>query len=500
MELAGEGEQYVQRYVAKMNTKGLLPCIAADIWSENGVSLFAILAYWIDDDYVPVELMIDCIPFGHVRHTGSNIEVAMKTSLAHMGVGLYERNDNGDVILDTVGDNIHRSNTDSASSMMKATKDVDGHECIVHLCALAFAAFYDHEFIVSVKNKLKGLAAHFSRSNVAKKALSDVMLKLGMRVNMPPKASETRWNGMADLFSYFSEYHKAISAYDVIRLTEAGTAVDNPDGSTYGDHQLDIFDWDVVHQCVPVMEMAQFFTTKMQETNQPTASLIMPYVSVLIQSFAPTTPVKSGNVTLKLVAKVAGARDSLHQDLCERFFTNMQHCKVEDFAVATLLDPRYKHLQLPLLTCWMNGTFSKGKATSFFRTAYANHSPPAPLQAVEVAPVVVEKVITGMEMAFMELSAGTEQAPSGVHELDEFETYLNMHPAPVTTDILAWWRNNEDKLPTLAKMFRQFLALPASTAGVERLFSGCGRMHDDFKKATQEKTLKHACMARYAPI
>ena len=103
-------------------------------------------------------------------------------------------------------------------------------------------------------------------------------------------------------------------------------------------------------------------------------------------------------------------------------------------------------------------------------------------------------------MAFMELSAGTEQAPSGVHELDEFETYLNMRPAPVTTDILAWWRNNEDKLPTLAKMFRQFLALPASTAGVERLFSGCGRMHDDFKKATQEKTLKHACMARYAPI
>jgi hypothetical protein len=33
------------------------------------------------------------------------------------------------------------------------------------------------------------------------------------------------------------------------------------------------------------------------------------------------------------------------------------------------------------------------------------------------------------------------------------------------------------------------LALPASSAGVERLFSAAGRLHDDLKKAIKEDTL-----------
>ena len=36
-------------------------------------------------------------------------------------------------------------------------------------------------------------------------------------------------------------------------------------------------------------------------------------------------------------------------------------------------------------------------------------------------------------------------------------------------------------LPTLAKMARQHLGRPASSAGVERMFSKAGRLHDDLK-------------------
>ena len=36
-------------------------------------------------------------------------------------------------------------------------------------------------------------------------------------------------------------------------------------------------------------------------------------------------------------------------------------------------------------------------------------------------------------------------------------------------------------LPYLAKMARQFLSMPASSAGLERLFHTAGRMHDDLK-------------------
>ena len=58
------------------------------------------------------------------------------------------------------------------------------------------------------------------------------------------------------------------------------------------------------------------------------------------------------------------------------------------------------------------------------------------------------------------------------------------------TNILNWWKNHSGMFPNLSKMARQYLAMPASSAGVERLFSAAGRMHDSFRKSTKEATLQ----------
>ena len=46
-------------------------------------------------------------------------------------------------------------------------------------------------------------------------------------------------------------------------------------------------------------------------------------------------------------------------------------------------------------------------------------------------------------------------------------------------------------------MAKQFLAAPASTAGVERVFSAAGRMHDDMRKAMKDSTLEHSLFAAF---
>ena len=56
-------------------------------------------------------------------------------------------------------------------------------------------------------------------------------------------------------------------------------------------------------------------------------------------------------------------------------------------------------------------------------------------------------------------------------------------------DLLSWWKAHQSLFPNLAKMARQYLALPASSAGVERLFSSAGTMHDKKRKRTSEHTL-----------
>ena len=59
--------------------------------------------------------------------------------------------------------------------------------------------------------------------------------------------------------------------------------------------------------------------------------------------------------------------------------------------------------------------------------------------------------------------------------------------------MLAWWKAKESKWPALAKMVKQYLAAPASSAGVERVFSAAGKMHSDLQKSARDSTLDGTC-------
>ena len=64
-------------------------------------------------------------------------------------------------------------------------------------------------------------------------------------------------------------------------------------------------------------------------------------------------------------------------------------------------------------------------------------------------------------------------------------------------DLLAWWKLKAAKWPALARMARQFLGAPASSAGVERVFSAAGNMHGDLRKSMKDQSLKHSLFASF---
>jgi hypothetical protein len=82
---------------------------------------------------------------------------------------------------------------------------------------------------------------------------------------------------------------------------------------------------------------------------------------------------------------------------------------------------------------------------------------------------------------------------------DELEQYLEDADVPgCDEDILKWWRAREAKWPALAKMVKQYFAAPASSAGLERVFSAAGKiMHDDLQKAAKDSTLQHSLFAAF---
>ena len=58
-------------------------------------------------------------------------------------------------------------------------------------------------------------------------------------------------------------------------------------------------------------------------------------------------------------------------------------------------------------------------------------------------------------------------------------------------DLLVWWRDTgSKKYPNVARMARQFLGCPATSAGVERLFSKAGRAYCSLAKSQKEGTIE----------
>ena len=83
-------------------------------------------------------------------------------------------------------------------------------------------------------------------------------------------------------------------------------------------------------------------------------------------------------------------------------------------------------------------------------------------------------------------------------EIDELEQYLADSEEPdIEVDVLAWWKAKESKWPALAKMVKQYFAAPASSAGVERVFSAAGKMHSDLQKSARDSTLEHSLFAAF---
>ena len=58
-------------------------------------------------------------------------------------------------------------------------------------------------------------------------------------------------------------------------------------------------------------------------------------------------------------------------------------------------------------------------------------------------------------------------------------------------------KHKESTWPKLAKMAKQYLAAPFSSAGVERVFSAAGNMHDDLRKSEKDSTLEHSLFAAF---
>lgn len=67
--------------------------------------------------------------------------------------------------------------------------------------------------------------------------------------------------------------------------------------------------------------------------------------------------------------------------------------------------------------------------------------------------------------------------------------YKNDHFNDLNDDILIWWKKHELQYPLLAKLAKQLLAIPASSAASERCFSAAGRTLEERRTRLKPSTV-----------
>ena len=96
-------------------------------------------------------------------------------------------------------------------------------------------------------------------------------------------------------------------------------------------------------------------------------------------------------------------------------------------------------------------------------------------------------------------STSMDVDPSSVNGETELNAYMRVQQVANDTDPLMWWKQHQEEFPRLARMARQYLAVPASSASPERLFSSVGLVKSDLWGSLLDSTLIDVMWAKQAP-
>jgi len=518
-KLAVEGKAKATTLHKIVENNGLKIVISADLWSKNGVALLGILSHAIiettnekgDLVWSMVEVLSGAIPCKKDRHTGEYVEIATFEQLSKLGIAKPV-------------ESIFKAKSDRGSNMLKGYEKLSQDPCADHLIDTSVKSYFDHEAVSPTLRKGRATVGSFNSSTIGKSDLGECQTAVGIKIKTLVQDVVTRWASTFAMTNSFRENMDALLLYAVKKLDVAS--------DSFKANCYSMEEWQVNNQTCAVLGGLAAASNVLEGKSYPTSNMIIPYLYGCISSLhfdAPTIQMWDGTsiAATDLHPSVRKAREALHQSLMGFWVTDIDHNRLMFLLICTLLDPRLLELRLPLISPTL-----KSEAKEAFLAEYSMNWAPlkAPLKkdvgdgpstegevegdSSEGAPKEsegdsnegssgkVKQVAMGSFSDFMfamETHGILPQPEVEVEdkvEVGEAELYLTMSPAPQGTDVLQWWASNKPRFPNLARMAQQFLAVPATSASAERVFSLAGRVFGDLTQNQNDTTLEERMWAK----
>ena len=81
----------------------------------------------------------------------------------------------------------------------------------------------------------------------------------------------------------------------------------------------------------------------------------------------------------------------------------------------------------------------------------------------------------------------------------QLQTYMQVQQVTNDTDPLMWWKQHQQEFPDLARMARQYLSVPATSASPEMFFSRVGLVQTDLRGSLLDTTMIDLMWAKRTP-
>ena len=500
LRLEVAGVDVAAEFVLELLADGLKPTIAGDIWSDKDVSLLGLVLYGINRRWEMVELLAVCTPFSEERHTNGTIRKASDDQLKRINMpnGLKDA-------FQTISDN----GSNITKAFNEAHQSGQGLKCTDHTLKLIANLFDSHPLVQAVTAKRHGCARILRRGN-ASKNIKSIQRRLDVPESRPNLDVLTRWNADHDQCDWFEQNQQSVVMHDVVHKKDSDVYAHEA-GEAYGTYKLEFTDWDIIKDERACMQVKADTSQIWQGSKYPTSPLVLPLAYKCIENTNSKNSIAALDETLQPVMKTnqdltvaaRAARKAVHEDLVLRFKTDLpDECKYV-YCVATACHPCFKDFDFEGSNARL-----KSYAISAFKSEYLANWLPASTGVVEEPPVVASASVTpetgprptkrrrvGLaDLMGRDASAAASPASRVANDpRTEADRYIKevSQISDLGLDLLVWWRDTgSKKYPNVALMARQFLGCPATSAGVERLFSKAGRAYCTLAKSQKEGTIE----------
>ncbi|KAJ5253812.1 uncharacterized protein N7525_007394 [Penicillium rubens] len=480
--------------------------IALDCWTSPFSQAFmAITGYFIDKDWNYREILLGFQPL-QGAHSGANLSAVL--------LKIFQQHQIVDRVLAVTTDNASNNNT-LITSIQESIQALELDEqitiiripCIAHVIQLslnkllsrikanpknqvverewsesrsqALRSSQRNKEIANTLEKIRGLAVFINGSPQRRDAFLSLQTEEPKLV--PIQDVRTRWN----------------STFLMLRRAKRLQPIFDEFCSHYGHPHLmlDREEWRQIDYLLYLTKPFFEFTTALSQTKDATIHSVFGIYSQLFNHLE----ISIGQLEPKQVAWKRLMVDALYaaKDKLSQYYNKIAETHNNLYAIGTILAPQYK-LGFFEQAAWAD-------RNHYWRTEYHNSLKEQlkpyqqRLYGSQSTPIAQSPVTQRSRLQFLLTRPRNHQSiPTPQHD-DELSQYLKN--GTVEVDPLTFWRENERQYPVLASLARDILSIPATGAGVERLFNSardiCHYRRGSLNATTIQDLMMFMCATRF---